>query len=107
MFVADALERVTVDMRERSNASTLSTAVRTALGDPHLQVVYWLRDHGGRWVDEAGSPTPAPKPQAGRAVTEIRVDGRRLAAVTHDAGLDPCWCMPPARTRSPRWRTTA
>ena len=89
LFVADALERVTVDMRERSNASTLRTAVRTALGDPHLQVVYWLRDHGGRWVDEAGWPTPAPKPQAGRAVTEIRVDGRRLAAVTHDAGLDP------------------
>jgi signal transduction histidine kinase len=89
LFVADALERITLGLREHSNARALRTALGQALGDPSLQISYWVRDHGGRWVDEVGWPKKPPQEKPGRAVTEVRVDGRRLAAITHDAGLDP------------------
>src|SRR5215208_974266 len=89
LFVADALERVAHELREHSDADGLRQALRTALADPSLSLVYWLRGQGGRWVDEAGWPTSAPERAPGRAVTEVRVDGRRLAAIRHDSGLDP------------------
>ena len=89
LFVADALERITVGLREHGNAAALRLALAGALGDPSLRIVYWLPAEGGRWVDEAGWPNAAPDRQPGRAVTEVRVDGRRLAVITHDNGLDP------------------
>ena len=89
LFVADALERVALGMREPSNASALRGALARALEDPSLRIVYWLRGDGGRWVDETGWPAAPPNGEPVRAVTEVMVDGRRLAAVTHDSGLDP------------------
>ena len=89
LFVADALERVTVGLRDHSDAGVLRAALAGALGDPTLTIVYWLPGEQGRWVDEAGWPIKAPKPERGRAVTEITTDGRRLAAIVHDGGLDP------------------
>jgi signal transduction histidine kinase len=89
LFVADALEGVTIGLREHADASALRTALASALADPSLGIVYWVSGEGGRWVDEAGWPARAPQRKPGRAITEITVDGRRLAAVTHDSGLDP------------------
>src|SRR5215213_1759687 len=89
LFVADALERVTVELREHANATSLRRALSSALGDASVRIVYWVHGAAGRWVDEAGWPTGAPEQEPGRAVTEVRVDGRRLAAITHDSGLDP------------------
>jgi signal transduction histidine kinase len=89
LFVADALERVTLGLREQADATALRLALAGALGDASLRVVYWLPAEGGRWVDDAGWPSAPPERQPGRAVTEVRVDGRRLAAITHDSGLDP------------------
>jgi signal transduction histidine kinase len=89
LFVADALERITLGLREHADAGALREALATALGDPSLRIVYWLPGEQGRWVDEAGWPIKAPEAVRGGAVTEITVDGRRLAALTHDSGLDP------------------
>jgi signal transduction histidine kinase len=89
LFVADALEHVALGLRESANASALRMALASALEDPSLRIVYWLRGDGGRWVDETGWPAAPPDGEPVRAVTEVTVDGRRLAAVTHDRGLDP------------------
>jgi signal transduction histidine kinase len=89
LFVADALEGVTIGLKEHADASALRTALASALADPSLRIVYWVSGEGGRWVDETGWPARSPQREPGRAITEITVDGRRLAAVTHDSGLDP------------------
>jgi signal transduction histidine kinase len=89
LFVADALERITLGLREHADAGALREALARALGDPSLRIVYWLPGEQGRWVDESGWPIKPPEAERGRAVTEITVDGRRLAAVSHDSGLDP------------------
>ena len=58
-----------------------------SLGDRTVNVVYWLPDRG-RFVDEAGQPVELPEPGSGRAWTAVDRDGRRVAAIVHDAALD-------------------
>jgi len=58
-----------------------------SLGDRSVTVVYWLPDRG-RFVDEHGRPVELPQPGSGRAWTAVDRDGRRLAAIIHDASLD-------------------
>jgi signal transduction histidine kinase len=89
LFVANALERLTFGLKQHANASALRTALAEALEDESLQIVYWVRGDPGRWVDETGWPTKEPEAPSRRAVTQVTADGRRLAAITHDAGLDP------------------
>ena len=58
-----------------------------SLGDRTLSVAYWLpereivRRRGGR-------PVELPEPGSGRAWTAVERDGRRVAAIIHDAELD-------------------
>ena len=40
------------------------------------------------FVDEAGHPVALPEPGSGRAWTAVEQDGRRVAAIVHDAALD-------------------
>ena len=58
-----------------------------SLGDRSVTVVYWLPDRG-RFVDEHGRPVELPQPGSGRAWTAVDRDGKRLAAIIHDASLD-------------------
>ncbi len=58
-----------------------------SLGDRTVAVVYWLADRG-RFVDEAGRPAELPEPGSGRAYTVVEREGRRVAAIIHDAALD-------------------
>ena len=58
-----------------------------SLGDRTVSVVYWLPDRE-RFVDEQGRPVELPQPGSGRAWTAVDRDGRRLAAIIHDAALD-------------------
>jgi signal transduction histidine kinase len=58
-----------------------------SLGDRTVSVVYWLADRD-TFVDEHGHPVELPKPGSGRAWTAVDRDGRRLAAIIHDASLD-------------------
>jgi signal transduction histidine kinase len=57
-----------------------------ALGDPSLELAYWLPDTG-QYVDATGSALPLPAPGEGRSVTEVERDGRRIAAIIHDPAL--------------------
>src|SRR3712207_608 len=58
-----------------------------SLGDRTLSIAYWLPDRG-TFVDEAGRPVELPEPGSGRAWTAVERDGRRVAAIVHDAALD-------------------
>ncbi len=58
-----------------------------SLGDRTVNVVYWLPDRE-RFVDESGHPVSLPEPGSGRAWTAVDRDGRRVAAIVHDAALD-------------------
>jgi len=58
-----------------------------SLGDQSVSIAYWLPDRG-RFVDEAGQPVTLPEPGTGRAWTAVDRDGRRVAAIIHDAALD-------------------
>ncbi len=63
----------------------LERALRRALGDPTLRVLYASDD--GDWVDHAGARTAMPVPGDGRAVTAIAAGGRTRCAVIHDESL--------------------
>jgi signal transduction histidine kinase len=58
-----------------------------SLGDRTVSVAYWLPDRE-RFVDEHGKPVELPEPGSGRAWTAVERDGRRVAAIVHDAALD-------------------
>jgi signal transduction histidine kinase len=58
-----------------------------SLGDRTVSVAYWLPDRE-RFVDELGRQVELPLPGSGRAWTAVDRDGRRLAAIIHDAALD-------------------
>ena len=63
----------------------LRTVLAKALGDPSLELAFALPTGG--FVDEAGRPLSLPEDQTGRAATLIETEGRRVAAVIHDAAL--------------------
>jgi signal transduction histidine kinase len=58
------------------------------LGDPSLQLLLWSAGRDG-YVDVQGAPARLPSQRAERAVTTLMRDGRPLAALVHDRGLDP------------------
>jgi signal transduction histidine kinase len=57
-----------------------------ALGDPSVELAYWLPE-SRHYVDAEGRPVELPAPGAGRAVTDVERDGRRIAAIVHDPAL--------------------
>jgi signal transduction histidine kinase len=57
-----------------------------SLGDRTLSVAYWLPDRK-LFVDEAGHIVRMPEPGSGRSWTAVERDGRRVAAIIHDAEL--------------------
>lgn len=58
-----------------------------SLGDRTVSIAYWLPDRE-RFVDERGRPVELPAAGSGRAWTAVERDGRRVAAIIHDAALD-------------------
>jgi signal transduction histidine kinase len=67
-------------------AGVLREALARALGDPSLELAYWLPD-SEHYVDANGQPVELPAPGSGRAVSEVQSDGRRVAAIVHDPAL--------------------
>jgi signal transduction histidine kinase len=69
-----------------SPSGTLRDALAGALGDPTLQVGYWLPE-SGRYVDARGRRLELPQPGTGRAVTPIELDGRPIGILVHDPAV--------------------
>ncbi|MEN3285323.1 MAG: hypothetical protein V7607_6463 [Solirubrobacteraceae bacterium] len=64
----------------------LREALSGALGDPSLELAFWLPERGG-WVDEAGAPVVLPGDGSARTCTTIEHEGRPLATIVHDVSL--------------------
>jgi signal transduction histidine kinase len=81
-----AVSRLASELGEAPPPGTLRDALAVAVGDPALEVAYWLPGPQ-RFVDGRGHRTESPVPGHGRAVTPIVRDGRPVAIVVHDAAL--------------------
>jgi len=79
-----AVGRVVANLDEAPSPGSVQAAFAEALGDPELQVAYWLAD-AGRYVDARGAQISAPTPVAGRTVTRLVRNERTLAAISHVA----------------------
>jgi signal transduction histidine kinase len=74
-------------LTETPQRGELRDALARALGDPSLEVAYWLPEDK-RFVDARGHPVELPEAGSGRAVTEVAREGRYVAALVHDPILD-------------------
>jgi signal transduction histidine kinase len=81
-----AVSRLASELGEAPPPGTLRDALAAAMGDPALEVAYWLPG-AQRFVDGRGHRTESPVPGHGRTVTPIVRDGRPVALVVHDAAL--------------------
>jgi signal transduction histidine kinase len=81
-----AVSRLASELGEAPPPGTLRDSLAVAVGDPALEVAYWLPG-AQRLVDGRGKPMEAPVPGHGRTVTPIVRDGRPVALVVHDAAL--------------------
>ena len=69
-----------------ARSGTLREELARALGDPSLQVGYWLPESAA-FVDAAGRPLAVPDPGSDRSATVIERDGRPLAVLVHDRAV--------------------
>jgi signal transduction histidine kinase len=67
-------------------AIELRDALARALGDPSLNLAYWLPDEE-RFVDLSGQPVALPEPGEPRMATIVEREGDRVAALVHDEAL--------------------
>jgi signal transduction histidine kinase len=81
-----AVARITASLGQAPPPGSLQAALARAVGDPELQIAYWLPD-SEQHVDASGRPVAEPVAGPGRAVTVLVRDGRRLAVVSHAAAL--------------------
>jgi signal transduction histidine kinase len=81
-----AVSRLASELGEAPPPGTLRDVLAVAVGDPALEVAYWLPE-AQRFVDRRGHRTELPAQGHGRAVTPIVRDGRPAAVVVHDAAL--------------------
>jgi signal transduction histidine kinase len=69
-----------------SRSGTLRDALARALGDPTLELGYWLPESGA-YVDVAGHPLELPPAGSDRAVTRVKRDGQAVAVLVHDPAV--------------------
>ncbi len=81
-----AVARIATSLGQAPPPGSLQAALAKAVGDPALQIAYWLPD-SEHYVDANGRPVAEPVAGPGRAVTALVRDGRRIAVVSHTAAL--------------------
>ncbi|HZC14651.1 MAG TPA: histidine kinase [Thermoleophilaceae bacterium] len=84
MIQTGAVGELIARLGEAPGRGQLRDELARALGDPTIELVYWLPD-GERFVDPRGSTVQLPAPGSGRGVTRIERDGELVAAIVHDA----------------------
>jgi signal transduction histidine kinase len=80
-----AVTDLVVELGE-SRSGTLGDALARELGDPTLELGFWLEE-AGTYVDADGRRLELPEPGSRRAVTPIEREGRPLAVLVHDPAL--------------------
>ena len=84
---AHALQRLAPRIRDHAGTRELRGLLADALGDPSVELAYWVPAPRGRWVDSAGRPLELPPDGSGRSVTEVRDGDNRRIALVHDDAL--------------------
>jgi signal transduction histidine kinase len=79
------LTQLVLDLAERPSPDAVQAALAKALGDPGLQVAYWLPDEEGYVGADGREVRTAPGP--GRTVTVLEDGGHPVAALVHDRSL--------------------
>ena len=80
-----AVARLVVEL-EGVAAVDLRGALARALGDPSLELAYWV-PASGRYVDAGGQPVELPQPGSPRASTVVEREHEPIAALIHDPAL--------------------
>ena len=83
MIQSGAVGSLIARLSEVPASGRLRDALADALGDPSLEVLYWLPEDE-RFVDGSGRPHELPEPGSGRAFTQVERDGRPVAAIVTD-----------------------
>ena len=81
--------RLLVELDDVAEAEDLRAALARALGDPSLQLAFWLPEHRS-FVDADGDPVEPPLGGNGdgaRLATVVERAGEPVAALIHDASL--------------------
>jgi signal transduction histidine kinase len=81
-----AVAGLVVELGEHATSLDLREALGRALGDPSLELAYWVPG-SGRYVDAAGTPVQLPQQGAERAATLVAREGEPIAALVHDPAL--------------------
>ena len=80
-----AVADLVVELGSLPPPALVRDAIASTLGDESLELAFWL-PADRRYVDLDGN-TLSPTDEAGRAVTVLEHDGKRLAALVHDPAL--------------------
>jgi signal transduction histidine kinase len=80
-----SVAQLVVELGETPAPGELRQALARALGDPSLEVVYWLWED--TFVDVDGRVVTLPREGSGRVATVVERSGRRVAAIVHDVSL--------------------
>jgi signal transduction histidine kinase len=86
MIRGGAFRDFVAGLNETIEPVELRDAIARALGDPSVELAYWLPESGG-YVDVDGKPVEVPRAGADRAMTEVRTEDRLVAGIAHDASL--------------------
>jgi signal transduction histidine kinase len=81
-----AVARIATSLGRAPPPGSLHAALAQAVGDPELQIAYWL-PNAQHYMDATGRPVAEPVAAPGRAITALVRDGRRIAVVSHTAAL--------------------
>ncbi|MDQ3874962.1 MAG: histidine kinase [Actinomycetota bacterium] len=81
-----AVAGLVVELGEGATSVDLRDALRRTLGDPSLELAYWV-PASARYVDAGGSPVQLPQPGGERAATIVEREGEPIAALIHDPAL--------------------
>jgi signal transduction histidine kinase len=82
-----AIAGLVVELGAGAPPTDLPAALGRALGDPTLELAYWVPARG-RYVDADGAPIELPQDDDERVATVVERQGEPIAALIHDAALN-------------------
>jgi PAS domain S-box-containing protein len=85
-FASIAVARLVLDLEEAQGPVELRDGLRRALGDPSLDLAYWLPDRE-RWIDVSGWEVDLEAMSQGRGNAVVEHDGEVVAVLIHDPTL--------------------
>jgi signal transduction histidine kinase len=86
MIRGGAFRDLVAELSNAPRSGELRDALAKVLGDPSLELAYWL-PKSEAYVDSDGKPIDVPVANPSRAVSEVRLEDRLVAAIVHDSSL--------------------